>query len=99
MTSKQTMEDTLLNQSRKIPKNFPLSGTIQWFHWRKLLSVILELLKILLALSEGNGEVVAEIAIRMSEKLEGFNAPEFRRRITQLVALRRDLEPVGAAPA
>ncbi len=48
------------------------------------------LLKILLAISEGNGEAAAEIAIRMSQKLEGFNAPEFRRRITQLVALRRD---------
>ena len=48
------------------------------------------LLKILLAISEGNGESVAEIAIRASEKLENFNAPEFRRRITQLVALRRD---------
>ncbi len=48
------------------------------------------LLKILLALSEGNGEIVAEIAIRISEKLEEFAAPEFRRRITQLVALRRD---------
>jgi predicted unusual protein kinase regulating ubiquinone biosynthesis (AarF/ABC1/UbiB family) len=48
------------------------------------------LLKILLALSEGNGEAAAEIAIRMSEKLEEFAAPEFRRRITQLVALQRD---------
>jgi predicted unusual protein kinase regulating ubiquinone biosynthesis (AarF/ABC1/UbiB family) len=48
------------------------------------------LLKILLALSEGSGEAAAEIAIRMSEKLEEFTAPEFRRRITQLVALRRD---------
>lgn len=48
------------------------------------------LLKILLAISEGNGESAAEIAIRMSEKLEDFKAPEFRRRIAQLVALRRD---------
>jgi predicted unusual protein kinase regulating ubiquinone biosynthesis (AarF/ABC1/UbiB family) len=48
------------------------------------------LLKILLAISEGNGEAAAEIAIQMSEKLEEFAAPEFRRRITQLVALRRD---------
>ena len=48
------------------------------------------LLKILLALSEGNGEAVTDIAIGMSEKLEGFAAPDFRRRITQLVALRRD---------
>lgn len=48
------------------------------------------LLKILLALSEGNGEAVAEVAIEMSERLEEFGAAEFRRRITQLVALRRD---------
>jgi predicted unusual protein kinase regulating ubiquinone biosynthesis (AarF/ABC1/UbiB family) len=48
------------------------------------------LLKILMAISDGNGESAAEIAIRMSEKLEEFAAPEFRRRITQLVALRRD---------
>jgi predicted unusual protein kinase regulating ubiquinone biosynthesis (AarF/ABC1/UbiB family) len=49
-----------------------------------------KLLKILLALSEGNGEAVAEIAIGMSERLGEFAAPEFRRRIAQLVALRRD---------
>jgi len=48
------------------------------------------LLKILLAISEGNGEAAGEIAIHMSEKLEEFTAPEFRRRITQLVALQRD---------
>lgn len=48
------------------------------------------LLKILLAISEGNGEAAAVTAIGMSEKLEEFAAPEFRRRITQLVALRRD---------
>jgi predicted unusual protein kinase regulating ubiquinone biosynthesis (AarF/ABC1/UbiB family) len=48
------------------------------------------LLKILLAVSEGNGEAAAEVAIRMSEKRENFAAAEFRRRITQLVALRRD---------
>ena len=48
------------------------------------------LLKILMAISEGNGETAADIAIRMSEKLEEFTAPEFSRRIAQLVALRRD---------
>ena len=48
------------------------------------------LLRILLALSEGNGEAIAEIAIRMCEKLEDSALPEFRRRITQLVALKRD---------
>ncbi|MCX6953563.1 MAG: AarF/UbiB family protein, partial [Verrucomicrobia bacterium] len=48
------------------------------------------LLKCLLALGEGNGEAAAEIAIRMSERLEEFSAPDFRRRISQLVALQRD---------
>ena len=48
------------------------------------------LLKVLMAMSEGNGETVAELAIRMSEKLKDFDAPEFRRRISQLVAMRLD---------
>jgi ubiquinone biosynthesis protein len=48
------------------------------------------LLKILMAIGEGNGEAAAEVAIRMSEKLEDFAPAEFRRRITQLVALHRD---------
>lgn len=48
------------------------------------------LLKILMAISEGNGDAAAEIAIRMSEKLENFTPADFRRRITQLVALQRD---------
>ncbi len=48
------------------------------------------LLKVLLAVSEGRGEDAAEVVITMSEKREGFNAPEFRRQITQLVAIHRD---------
>jgi predicted unusual protein kinase regulating ubiquinone biosynthesis (AarF/ABC1/UbiB family) len=48
------------------------------------------LLKVLLALGEGQGETVAEVAIQMSEKLPDFDAADFRRRIAQLVALRRD---------
>ncbi len=48
------------------------------------------LLKILLALNDGKGEDAAEIVIRISEKLENFNQAEFRRQISQLVALRRD---------
>ncbi len=47
------------------------------------------LLKILMAIGEGNGELAAEIAIRMSERLEEFNQAEFRRRIAKLVAMRR----------
>lgn len=48
------------------------------------------LLKLLLAVSEGKGEEAAEIVIRMSEKLPEFDAAGFRRKISQLVALRRD---------
>jgi predicted unusual protein kinase regulating ubiquinone biosynthesis (AarF/ABC1/UbiB family) len=48
------------------------------------------LLKILLAIGEGNGDAAAEVAIQVSEKLEDFSAADFRRRITHLVALRRD---------
>ena len=48
------------------------------------------LLKVLLAMSDGNGETVADLAIRMSEKLKDFDAAEFRRRISQLVAMRLD---------
>lgn len=48
------------------------------------------LLKILLAVSDGKGEDAAEIAIRMSERLEDFDQAAFRRQISQLVAVRRD---------
>ena len=48
------------------------------------------LLKVLLAMSEGRGDTVAEIAIQMSEKLKEFDPVEFKRRIGQIVALRRD---------
>ncbi len=48
------------------------------------------LLKMLLAVSEGNGENAAEVAIRMSERLDDCTAVEFRRKISQLVAVRRD---------
>lgn len=48
------------------------------------------LLKLLLAISTGKGEEAAELAIRTSEKMENFDAPEFRRQINHLVALTRD---------
>ncbi len=48
------------------------------------------LLRLLLAVSEGRGEDAAEIVVHMSEKLETFDAPEFRRRISEMVVLRRD---------
>jgi predicted unusual protein kinase regulating ubiquinone biosynthesis (AarF/ABC1/UbiB family) len=48
------------------------------------------LLKLLLAVADGKGEDAAEIVIQVGEKLEGFDLPEFRRRITHVVALQRD---------
>jgi predicted unusual protein kinase regulating ubiquinone biosynthesis (AarF/ABC1/UbiB family) len=48
------------------------------------------LLKLLLAVSEGKGEEAAEIVIRISEKLPSFDAPELRRKISQMIAVRRD---------
>lgn len=49
-----------------------------------------KLMKLLIAVSEGHGEEAAEIVIRMSEKMEGLNLAEFRRKIAKLVAERRD---------
>jgi predicted unusual protein kinase regulating ubiquinone biosynthesis (AarF/ABC1/UbiB family) len=48
------------------------------------------LLKILLAISEGNGDEAAEVVIRISEKTEEADLPEFRREVTRLVAAKRD---------
>ncbi len=48
------------------------------------------LLKLLLLLSEGKGEDAADLVIQISERLEGFNPAEFRRRVGHLVASRRD---------
>jgi len=48
------------------------------------------LLKLLLAVSEGQGEEAADIVIRMSEQLDNFDEAEFRRQISHLIALRRD---------
>jgi predicted unusual protein kinase regulating ubiquinone biosynthesis (AarF/ABC1/UbiB family) len=48
------------------------------------------LLKLLLAVAEGKGEEAAELVIRISEKLDDFDLPEFRRRITHVVTMQRD---------
>jgi predicted unusual protein kinase regulating ubiquinone biosynthesis (AarF/ABC1/UbiB family) len=48
------------------------------------------LFKVLLAVSEGRGEDVAQIVVRMSEKLDGFDNAEFSRKISHLVSERRD---------
>lgn len=48
------------------------------------------LLKLLLAISDGDSDSVADLVTRVSEKAEDFNAMEFRRKIGQLVAQTRD---------
>lgn len=48
------------------------------------------LLKLLLAISDSDSDAVAELVIRISEKNDEFNAAEFRRKISQLVAQTRD---------
>lgn len=49
-----------------------------------------ELLKVLLAVVDGKGDDAAEVIEHMSEKTEDFNAQEFRRRLGQMVATRRN---------
>ena len=48
------------------------------------------LLKLLLALSEGNGETAAELAIRISEQEKRFRPADFRRGMGILVAEHQD---------
>jgi predicted unusual protein kinase regulating ubiquinone biosynthesis (AarF/ABC1/UbiB family) len=48
------------------------------------------LLKLLLAISDGDSDAVAELVIRIGEKSDEFQAAEFRRKIAQLVAQTRD---------
>lgn len=48
------------------------------------------LLRLLLAISEGRGEMAAEAAIRMGEPKEGFDRSSFERRISDLVTDESD---------
>ena len=48
------------------------------------------LFKLLLAISDSDGDAVADLVIRVSERNDDFNAPEFRRKINQLIAQTRD---------
>ena len=50
------------------------------------------LLKLLLAVSEGNSEEAADLAIRLSETTSHFEETDFRRRISQLVAERQQAD-------
>jgi ubiquinone biosynthesis protein len=45
-----------------------------------------ELMKILMAISEGKSEVVADLAVRISEPTEHFDEKQFRRRIGAFIA-------------
>ena len=49
-----------------------------------------QLLKFLLAVSEGNAEPAIEVVLKMSETSEDFDEPEFRRKIGQLIVRQRD---------
>lgn len=48
------------------------------------------LLRLMLAISEGRGEMAAHAAIKMGEEKEGFDRTAFERRITDLVADNSD---------
>src|SRR5215207_5756956 len=48
------------------------------------------LLRLLLAISEGRGEMAAQAAMRMGEPKEGFDRSSFERRITELVSDNSD---------
>jgi predicted unusual protein kinase regulating ubiquinone biosynthesis (AarF/ABC1/UbiB family) len=48
------------------------------------------LLRLLLAISEGRGEEAAEVSIKMGEPKPKFDEPDFRRRVTNLVAQHAD---------
>jgi predicted unusual protein kinase regulating ubiquinone biosynthesis (AarF/ABC1/UbiB family) len=48
------------------------------------------LLRLMLAISEGRGEMAAEAAIKMGEEKEGFDRAAFKRRITDLVGDNSD---------
>ncbi len=48
------------------------------------------LLRLMLAIAEGRGEIAAEAAIKMGEPKEGFDQRSFQRRITDLVSDNSD---------
>ena len=55
-------------------------------------SLQVNLLQLLLAISEGRGEEAASIAIKIGEKRDGFDEPEFRRQVATLVVENRDAQ-------
>jgi ubiquinone biosynthesis protein len=57
-----------------------------------------ELLHFLLAVAETRTEQASDLALRMGERLEGFDEPTFRRRIAEVIVRSRDTN-IGEAPA
>lgn len=49
-----------------------------------------QLFKLLLALSEANGDEAVEVMVRIGERTEEFDAAGFRRQVTRLIAAKRD---------
>jgi ubiquinone biosynthesis protein len=49
-----------------------------------------QLVKLLLAVSDGNSDEAADVVIRISETTEDSNLPEFRRRIAQIITAHQD---------
>jgi predicted unusual protein kinase regulating ubiquinone biosynthesis (AarF/ABC1/UbiB family) len=47
-------------------------------------------LKLLLAISDSDGDAVADLVIRISERTDDFNGAEFRRKMNQMIAQTRD---------
>jgi predicted unusual protein kinase regulating ubiquinone biosynthesis (AarF/ABC1/UbiB family) len=57
-----------------------------------------ELLHFLLAVADGRTDRAGDLALRMGERLEGFDEAAFRRRIADVIARNRDAK-IGEAPA
>ncbi len=51
-----------------------------------------DLLRLVLAISEGQGDDAVDFAIKNGEKLEGFNEQSLRREVSDLVARQRDAD-------
>jgi predicted unusual protein kinase regulating ubiquinone biosynthesis (AarF/ABC1/UbiB family) len=57
-----------------------------------------ELLHFLLAVADCRTDLAADLALRMGEKLEGFDEPAFRKRIADVIMCSREVK-IGEAPA
>jgi predicted unusual protein kinase regulating ubiquinone biosynthesis (AarF/ABC1/UbiB family) len=57
-----------------------------------------ELLHFLLAVADSRTDHAADLALRMGERLEGFDEPTFRKRVADVIVRSRDAR-IGEAPA